>query len=172
MSDCADTLELTPEPHFAGGKSLLQVALFKSERDEALERETASSEVLSLISKSRGDLELVFQTILERARKRFDRAVKFEDENRKAGLDDDKFYSGEQWPSDIVAERNFARRPILTINKLPTFVHQITNDQRMNRPAINISPIGDRGCFRNACTFRTRRSARRRCGWSRKDSPC
>jgi GAF domain-containing protein len=44
-----------------------QVALFRRERDEALERETATSEVLSLISKSPGDLELVFRSILENA---------------------------------------------------------------------------------------------------------
>ena len=37
------------------------------ERDEALERETASSEVLHVISKSPGNLELVFQSILENA---------------------------------------------------------------------------------------------------------
>ncbi|HMF22368.1 MAG TPA: GAF domain-containing protein, partial [Pseudolabrys sp.] len=37
------------------------------ERDEALLRETANSEILRLISKSPGDLELVFRTILEHA---------------------------------------------------------------------------------------------------------
>jgi hypothetical protein len=40
-----------------------EVARFHRERDEALERETATSEVLRLISKSPGDLELVFRSI-------------------------------------------------------------------------------------------------------------
>jgi two-component system, NtrC family, sensor kinase len=39
----------------------------RRERDEALERETANSEILRLIAKSPGDLELVFRTILEDA---------------------------------------------------------------------------------------------------------
>ena len=44
-----------------------EVARFHRERDEALERETATSEVLRLISKSPGDLKLVFRSILENA---------------------------------------------------------------------------------------------------------
>src|SRR5215467_1279455 len=43
------------------------VARLTRERDAALLRETANSEILNLISKSPGDLELVFQTILEDA---------------------------------------------------------------------------------------------------------
>jgi class 3 adenylate cyclase len=43
------------------------VARLTRERDEALLRETANSEILRLISSSPGDLELVFRTILEDA---------------------------------------------------------------------------------------------------------
>jgi class 3 adenylate cyclase len=43
------------------------VARLTSERDEALLRETANSEILHLVSKSPGDPELVFRTILEHA---------------------------------------------------------------------------------------------------------
>jgi hypothetical protein len=44
-----------------------EVARLRRERDEALERETATSEVLRLVSKSPGNLELVFRSILENA---------------------------------------------------------------------------------------------------------
>ena len=43
------------------------VARLTRERDEALLRETANSEILRLISKSPDDLELVFRTLLEHA---------------------------------------------------------------------------------------------------------
>lgn len=85
------------------------------------------------------------QELLTRARKRFDRCAEVESDNRKNAVDDLKFKSGEgQWPADIVSQRNFDKRPTLTINKLPTFVNQVVNDQRMNRPAININPVGDK----------------------------
>lgn len=83
--------------------------------------------------------------LLAKARKRFDRAIQAEADNRKAALEDRNFLAGDQWPADVAAQRNFDKRPCLTINKLPTFVHQVTNDQRMNRPGINISPVGDKG---------------------------
>jgi hypothetical protein len=89
---------------------------------------------------SKGDKE----SFLATARKRFDRAVEAESENRHDAVDDLKFKKGDQWPEQIKAQRSAEKRPCLTINKMKTFVHQITNDQRQNRPAINVSPVGDR----------------------------
>ncbi len=82
--------------------------------------------------------------ILDRARRRFDNCVSSESENRKEALQDRKFQAGEQWPADIAAQRNWDKRPCLTVNKIPTFVRQVTNEQRINRPTINVSPVGDR----------------------------
>ena len=64
------------------------VARLTRERDEALLRETANSEILSLISKSPGDLELVFRTILEDATRicnaNFGTLFRFDGENLHA----------------------------------------------------------------------------------------
>jgi hypothetical protein len=51
---------------FIAGQGTI-VARLTRERDEALLRETANSEILRLISTSPGDLDLVFSTILEHA---------------------------------------------------------------------------------------------------------
>lgn len=83
------------------------------------------------------------EAFLATARKRFDRAVAAESENRQMAVDDLRFKNGEQWPEQLKAQRSSEKRPCLTINKMKTFVHQITNDQRQNRPAINVSPVGD-----------------------------
>ena len=63
--------------------------------------------------------------------------------NRKNWIDDVQFYSGEQWPTEIRKSREFDSRPCLTVNRLPQFVRQVTNDQRQNRPSIKIRPADD-----------------------------
>lgn len=82
--------------------------------------------------------------ILERIRKRMDQCIAAEADNRKAAVDDRKFKAGVQWPADVAAQRNTDKRPMITNNRMLTFVHQVTNPARENRPQINISPIGDR----------------------------
>lgn len=90
------------------------------------------------------------QKIILRARKRFDRCISAESDNRKKALEDIKFINGDQWPADVAAQRNTDKRPCLTFNKLKTFVHQVTNEQRENRPSINIAPVGDQSDLKAA----------------------
>lgn len=62
-------------------------------------------------------------------------------ENWQNALDDLRFLAGEQWDPRIAAARAADFRPVLTINKLPTFLHQVTNDQRQNVPGIKVHAV-------------------------------
>lgn len=59
-------------------------------------------------------------------------------------LDDVRFARlGEQWPQNLEKERDAENRPCLTINLLPAFIRQVTNDLRQNSPKINVIPVDD-----------------------------
>jgi hypothetical protein len=75
-------------------------------------------------------------------------------DTREDELDDLRFYAASpdnqwQWPADVLQTRGAVQgqtinaRPCLTINKLPQHVHQVTNEQRMNRPGIKVIPADD-----------------------------
>lgn len=81
--------------------------------------------------------------ILTQARLRFDIAVAAYADIRKKALEDLEFRAGEQWPEEIKNARSLEKRPTITINRMPQFIRQITNDQRQNRPAIKVSPVDD-----------------------------
>lgn len=98
-----------------------------------------SNRIMEQPSKKRGERD---EAILKRARKRFSRCLSAEGDNRKKMLQCLKFINGDQWEDKDSKARE--GRPTLTINKLKTFVNQITNNQRENRPSINISPVGDK----------------------------
>lgn len=93
------------------------------------------------------------EKILAAARKRFKMCVDADSENRKSALEDLKFKAGEQWPPDIRQQRSSEKRPCLTINTIPTLTHQVSNDLRQNRPAINVSPIGNVADKQGAIAF-------------------
>lgn len=84
------------------------------------------------------------EDILEDAKEDFKRAVEHEGDNRKLWLDDVKFARlGEQWPEKIKQQREKEGRPCLTINRLPAFIRQVTNDARQNKPSIKVHPVSD-----------------------------
>lgn len=83
------------------------------------------------------------QDFLKIATDRFKLAAQAESETRAEALDDLEFSVGQQWPKDIKADRQRTGRPCLTANVLPQFIRQVTNDQRQQRPGININPVGN-----------------------------
>lgn len=73
-------------------------------------------------------------------RRRFEDAREFDRENREAALDDLQFSAGEQWPENIKNEREAAGRPVITVNRMPQFIRQVTGDIRRTNPAIDVMP--------------------------------
>lgn len=72
--------------------------------------------------------------LLDEVRERLQMCITADGDNHDAGLDDLRFLAGEQWDPKAKAMRDREARPCLTINRLPSFVHQVTNDLRQNRP--------------------------------------
>ena len=82
---------------------------------------------------------------LSEEKEAFELAYEAESENRKVALESLRFARmGEQWPEKIKKERELEGRPILTINKMPSFIRQVVNDSRMNRPQIKVKGVDDK----------------------------
>lgn len=113
--------------------------MVKSEQVENESAEYDKSEVES----SEDTHETSDDEILRIARERFNLAEEDESEIRKEALDDLEFRAGNQWPEEIKKLRTSENRPCLTVNRIPQFIRQITNDQRQNRPSLKISPVDD-----------------------------
>ena len=82
--------------------------------------------------------------LLRIARERYQRGIDADQDNREKGVEDLEFLAGEQWPTTIYQERDNDNRPILTINRMPQFVRQVTGDIRQNHPAIKVRPADDK----------------------------
>lgn len=78
---------------------------------------------------------------LTTVREKYERAVERENDNRTRALDDIKFARlGEQWPEKIRKEREDDTRPCLVLNLQPSFIRQVVNTARQNRPSITVIP--------------------------------
>jgi hypothetical protein len=86
------------------------------------------------------------EDVLREAREAFELCVEHEHENRAEALDDIRFARlAEQWPDSVRRQREKEGRPTLTINRLPTFIRQVVNDARQNKPAIKVHPADSKG---------------------------
>lgn len=76
------------------------------------------------------------------ARRRFQNSADAEREVREQALIDLRFRSGDQWDDKAREIRDKDNRPCLTINRIPQFIHQVTNEQRQQRPSLQVHPTG------------------------------
>jgi len=83
------------------------------------------------------------KVFLARALARFKLAAESESEFRRVAMEDIKFSIGEQWPSDIVSDRQTQGRPCLVMNRIPQNLKIVSNDYRQQRAAIQVNPVGD-----------------------------
>jgi hypothetical protein len=86
------------------------------------------------------DLDFVRKAI-----SKYERAFDKERKNIAEALEDLDFAAGNQWPSSVRREREIDYRPCLTINKIPTYVRQITGSIRTAQPSIRVLPVDSRG---------------------------
>jgi len=74
---------------------------------------------------------------------RLQEAYEADRENRRQAALDLSFVAGDQWDTATSEARRKARRPMLTINRLPAFVGQVANDIRMADLEVKVVPVGE-----------------------------
>jgi len=91
-----------------------------------------------------------YQAQTSSADSRINEAIKFwrlvneaDSNNRAEALNDIKFAAGDQWPVEIQNSRNVEARPCLTINKIDSYIRQVTNQQRQQRPRIKVHAVNN-----------------------------
>lgn len=80
--------------------------------------------------------------IVKEARANLELSWQHDRENREEAASDLKFVAGDQWDESDRRQRESEDRPVITINKMPAFIRQTTNDIRQNAPAIRTIPAG------------------------------
>ena len=77
---------------------------------------------------------------------RYEQAWEKDRQNQRDAYDDLKFLCEEeaQWDGVALAQRKEEQRPVLTVNKCPQFVRQVTGDIRQLRPSIHVVPIDEK----------------------------
>lgn len=77
--------------------------------------------------------------LVQEVSERLGQGFEFDRHNREDAVEDMKFLAGDQWPEYARSAR--VNRPMLTVNKLPQFLHQVTNDIRQSAPVLKVTPV-------------------------------
>jgi portal protein len=85
------------------------------------------------------DLEEFLTTM----RERFTLIENAEADIRADALADWLFRAGEQWDPEVRRMREADDRPCFTVDRIGDIIRHVTNEQRQQRPAIEVSPVGD-----------------------------
>lgn len=83
------------------------------------------------------------EAFLADVRKQFFDDILADQFNMLAAIDDAKFVAGDQWDYTALARRTLARKPTLTVNRLPAFIAQVQGNRLMNETSIKI--VADAG---------------------------
>jgi len=81
--------------------------------------------------------------IIKEALEYYNNVIQYDSENRTQALADLEFLLGDQWDQGARQIRQVEQRPCLTINKLPAFLAQVTNDQRKNKVSIKTHAVDE-----------------------------
>lgn len=93
-------------------------------------------------TEDKADNEEDEEAFIALAMERWHQSSEHESETRRLMLDDFKFSTGDQWPANIRSQRDADGRPCLTMDQLNQSIKMVTNEQRQQRPAIQINPVG------------------------------
>lgn len=81
-------------------------------------------------------------SLIKEAMEKFRDSQDSSDFNRDAYYEDTKFARlADQWPDEILKQRQQEGRPALVINKLPALIRSIVNESRQSKPSVKVSPV-------------------------------
>lgn len=89
--------------------------------------------------------------LLALARKQLKSVISGENFYREQAAKDAKFRAGTwgmksyQWPDGVQEEREADKRPCITVNRMPSFIRQVTNQARAAHLRIHVNPVDDMG---------------------------
>ena len=96
------------------------------------------------MSKLSAYVEPGFASLLDEAKERHHAATEAETDQRELEVSDLRFCDPvQQWDEDVRSQRSADGRPCLSVDRLSTFVHQVVNETRQQRPQPQVNPIGD-----------------------------